>query len=203
MSEPIRILLVEDQSMVQGALAALLELDPAIKVVGRAGNGKQALEQVDELQPDLVVTDIEMPGMDGLSLAARLRQKQPAVPTMILTTFARPGYLRRALEAGVRAYLLKDAPADDLADAVHRVRAGERIIAPELAAEAWRAEDPLTEREREVLRLVGEGRSNRDIAGLVHLSEGTVRNYLSEAMSKLDADNRIDACNKAREQGLI
>lgn len=199
----IRILLVEDQTLVLGALASLLELESDLEVCGRAGDGQQALEQVTALEPDVVITDIEMPGMDGLSLAARLQQNHPGIHTMVLTTFARPGYLRRAQNAGVKAYLLKDGRAEDLADAVRRVCRGERIIDPALAAEAWQAEDPLTERERDCLRLVGDGCSNREIASRVHLSEGTVRNYLSEIMSKLAVDNRIEAYNQARERGLI
>jgi two-component system response regulator DesR len=199
----IRILLVEDQTLVLGALASLLELESDLEVCGRAGDGQQALEQVAALEPDVVITDIEMPGMDGLSLAARLQREHPGVHAMVLTTFARPGYLRRAQNAGVKAYLLKDGRAEDLADAVRRVYRGERIIDPALAAEAWQAEDPLTERERDCLRLVGEGCSNREIASRVHLSEGTVRNYLSGVMSKLAVDNRIEAYNTARERGLL
>lgn len=199
----IRILLVEDQTLVLGALASLLDMEADLEVCGRAADGREALEQVAGLEPDVVITDIEMPGMDGLSLAGKLQRAHPGVHTMVLTTFARPGYLRRAQEAGVRAYLLKDGRAEDLADAIRRVCRGERIIDPALAAEAWQAEDPLTERERDCLRLVGDGCSNREIASRVHLSEGTVRNYLSEIMSKLAVDNRIEAYNKAREQGLI
>lgn len=199
----IRILLVEDQTLVLGALASLLDMEADLDVCGRAGDGREALEQAASLKPDVVITDIEMPGMDGLSLAGRLQREYPGIHTMVLTTFARPGYLRRAQEAGVRAYLLKDGRAEELADAIRRVCNGERIIDPALAAEAWQAEDPLTERERDCLRLVGAGCSNREIASRVHLSEGTVRNYLSEIMSKLAVDNRIEAYNKAREQGLI
>lgn len=199
----IRILLVEDQSMVLGALAALLELEDDLEVVGRAADGHSALEQVRELEPDLVVTDIEMPGMDGLALAAELRRQHPEIRTVVLTTFARPGYLRRAMEAGVRGYLLKDGPAEELAGAIRRIADGGRVIAPELAAEAMETTDPLSERERQVLRLAGEGHTARAIAGEVHLSEGTVRNYLSEAMAKLDATNRIEAVNIARERGLL
>lgn len=199
----IRILLVEDQTLLLGALASLLDMEADLEVCGRAADGREALEQVAGLEPNVVITDIEMPGMDGLSLAGRLQREHPGVHTMVLTTFARPGYLRRAQEAGVRAYLLKDGRAEELADAVRRVCNGERIIDPALAAEAWQAEDPLTERERDCLRLVGEGCSNREIASRVHLSEGTVRNYLSEIMSKLAVDNRIEAYNKAREQGLL
>ncbi len=199
----IRILLVEDQTMVLGALAALLELEDDIEVVGRAPDGSSALKAIGEQNPDIVVTDIEMPGMDGLTLAAELREHHPEIRTVVLTTFARPGYLRRAMQAGVRGYLLKDGPAEELADAIRRIAQGGRVIAPELAAEAMESEDPLTERERQVLRLAGEGHTARDIAAQVYLSEGTVRNYLSEAMAKLGATNRIEAVNIARERGLL
>jgi len=141
--------------------------------------------------------------MTGLELAEHLKQEQPGVRVVILTTFARPGYLRRALDAGVRAYLLKETPAEALADAIRRVVAGERVIAPELALTAFDSKDPLTERERQALRLAGEGSSNAEIAQQLHLADGTVRNYLSEAMSKLNADNRIEAYRIARDQGWL
>ena len=199
----IRILLVEDQAMVLGALAALLELEDDIEIISQAADGEAALAEVEKQAPDMVVTDIEMPGMDGLALAAQLRERHPSIQTVVLTTFARPGYLRRAMAAGVRGYLLKDGPAEELAEALRKIAAGGRVIAPELAAEAMETEDPLTERERQVLRLAGEGHTARTIAGEVHLSEGTVRNYLSEAMAKLGAGNRIEAVNLAREKGLL
>lgn len=199
----IRVLLAEDQGMVLGALAALLDLEEDLSVVGRARDGREALELVRSERPDVVVTDIEMPGMTGLELAAALRELEPRPRVIIVTTFARPGYLRRALEAGVAGYLLKDAPAEDLAEAVRRVHAGGRAVDPELASEAWTDEDPLTDRERQVLRLAGEGRPSAAIAGELHLSEGTVRNYLSEAISKLDATNRIEAARIARRKGWL
>lgn len=199
----IRILLVEDQTLVLGALASLLDMEDDLEVCGQAANADEAMVLVRDREPDVLITDIEMPGSDGLSLAARLHGRMPALKTMVLTTFSRPGYLKRAQEAGVRAYLLKDGRAEDLADAIRRVCRGERIIDPALAAEAWQANDPLTERERECLRLAGEGHANREIAHRVHLSEGTVRNYLSQAMTKLDADNRIEAFNRAKEQGFL
>lgn len=197
----IRVLLAEDQSMILGALAALLDMENDIEVVGRAADGKQALALVAEHDPDVVVTDIEMPAMSGLELAQRLRGQHARV--IIVTTFARPGYLRRALDAGVRGYLLKDAPARQLADAIRSVHAGGKAIAPELAAEAWDSDDPLSERERQVLRLAGDGLSSSDIAAQVHLSEGTVRNYLSEAISKLGAANRVEAARIARQKGWL
>jgi two-component system response regulator DesR len=199
----IRILLVEDQALVLGALAALLELEDDLAVVGRAGNADKALELAAELKPDLVLTDIEMPGRSGLELAEALRAQARPPKVVILTTFARPGYLRRALDAGVAGYVLKDAPAEKLADALRRVAAGLKVIDPQLALGAWEEADPLTERERNVLRLAGEGRSSAQIAQELHLSEGTVRNYLSEAIGKLGAANRVEAARKAREKGWL
>jgi two-component system, NarL family, response regulator DesR len=200
----IRILIAEDQSMVLGALAALLKLEPDLDVVGQARNGQEALAQCELLQPDIVLTDIEMPLMTGLELAAALAERRAPVRVVIVTTFARSGYLRRAMAAGVRGYLLKDAPSESLAAAIRSVHAGGRAIAPELALESWSgAEDPLSERERQVLRLAGEGRSGADIAKQLSLSEGTVRNYLSEAISKLNAGNRVEAFRLAREAGWL
>ncbi|MXZ70745.1 MAG: response regulator transcription factor [Acidobacteria bacterium] len=197
----IRVLVAEDQAMVLGALTALLDLEHDIEVVGRARDGVEAQTLAERLEPDVVLTDIEMPRVTGLELAARLVERGMRV--IILTTFARPGYLRRALDAGVRGYLLKDAPAEDLARAVRDVHAGGRAISPELATEAWSEADPLTDREREVLRLAGEGMSGAGIAAELHLSEGTVRNYLSEAISKLDAANRVEAARIARHKGWL
>jgi two-component system response regulator DesR len=200
----IRVLIAEDQTLVLGALAALLRLEPDLDVVGTAGNGKDALALCRELAPDIVLTDVEMPQMTGLELASRLSELGLPSRVVILTTFARSGYLRRALAAGVRGYLLKDAPADTLAAAIRQVHNGGRAIAPELALESWNAgEDPLSDRERQVLRLAGEGRTSAEIAREVHLSEGTVRNYLSEAISKLNAGNRIEAYRMAREAGWL
>lgn len=199
----IRVLVAEDQAMVLGALAALLDIEPDLEVVGRARNGRDALEQTRRLKPDVVVTDIEMPEMSGLDLAVQLAADRPRIRVVILTTFARPGYLRRALEAGASAYLLKDAPSSQLADAIRRVHAGTRVIDPALAADAWSEADPLTDRERQVLRLAGDGLSSADIATALTLSEGTVRNYLSEAISKLGASNRIEAANLAKAKGWL
>ncbi len=199
----IRILIAEDQAMVQGALAALLETEPDLEVVARANDGDQALDLVADVDPDVVLTDIEMPKMTGLELAAELRLRGPRPRIIIVTTFARPGYLRRALEAGAAGYLLKDSPAEELAEAVRRVHAGGRAVDPELAAEAWGEPDPLTPRERQVLRLAGEGLTGARIAAELHLSQGTVRNYLSEAISKLGASNRIEAARMARRQGWL
>ncbi len=201
---PIRVVLAEDQAMVLGALAALLELEGDIQVIAKAANGRDALRASEQLVPDVLVTDIEMPGMTGLEVAAALKTSRPAVRTVILTTFARPGYLRRALDAGASGYLLKDRPASELADAVRRVNQGLRVVDPALAAEAWNAEaDLLTDRERQILQLAGDGRSSSAIAQELHLSEGTVRNYLSEAISKLGAENRVDAARIARARGWL
>ena len=189
--------------MVLGALAALLETEDDIEVVGRARDGEEALSLARECAPDVVITDVEMPRATGLDLAAALKAERRPCRLIILTTFARPGYLRRALEAGASGYLLKDAPAARLADAVRRVYAGGRVIAPELAVEAWAEPDPLTERERQVLRLAADGASGPDIAESLRLSEGTVRNYLSDAISKLGARNRIEASRIAREKGWL
>jgi len=199
----IRVLVAEDQAMVLGALAALLDLEEDLEVVGRAADGREALALARSERPDVVVTDIEMPGMTGLELAVALRDLDPRPRVMIVTTFARPGYLRRALEAGVSGYLLKDTPAEELAGAVRTVHAGGRAVDPELATEAWAEEDPLTDRERQVLRLAGEGRPTAAIAAELYLSEGTVRNYLSEAISKLDAANRVEAARIARRKGWL
>jgi len=199
----IRVVIAEDQIMVLGALAALLEIEGDIGVVAQSRNGKEALAAVLEHKPDVFITDIEMPEMTGLDVAGELKRRHTGTRVIILTTFARAGYLRRSLEAGASGYLLKDMPAKDLAEAVRRVHQGLRVIDPELATEAWAEPDPLTDRERQVLRLAGEGRASGDIAVELKLSEGTVRNYLSEAISKLGATNRVEAARIARAKGWL
>ena len=199
----IRVTIAEDQGMVLGALSTLLEIEGDISVIGRAKNGSDALAAVLDKKPDIFLTDIEMPEMSGLEVAAELKRRKSATKVIILTTFARAGYLRRALDAGVSGYLLKDMAAEKLADAVRRVQSGLRVIDPELAAEAWVEADPLTDRERQVLRYAGEGMASIDIASKLNLSEGTVRNYLSEAISKLGAANRIEAARIARAKGWL
>ncbi|MGH8281451.1 MAG: response regulator [Gammaproteobacteria bacterium] len=199
----IKVLIAEDQSMILGALAAMLDMEHDISVVARAGNGKDALRLAAEFNPDVVVTEIEMPGMTGLEFADALKRRNHLARVIIVTTFARPGYLRRALDAGVKGYLLKDAPAEQLANAIRKVHQGGKVIAPELATEAWDTEDPLNDRERQVLRLAGEGLASADIAKQLFLSEGTVRNYLSEAIGKLGAANRIEAARIARQKGWL
>lgn len=199
----IRVLLAEDQAMVRGALAALLGMEADIEVAGVAADGEEAWRELQRLQPDLLVTDIEMPGLGGLDLAARIARHELPVKVVIVTTFARAGFLRRALDAGVRGYLLKDAPPERLAEALRTVHRGGRAIDPELALEAWTETDPLNERERQVLRLAGEGLSSTEIASRLGLSQGTVRNYLSEAIGKLGAANRIEAHRLARQKGWL
>lgn len=199
----IRVVLAEDQAMVRGALSALIGLEDDIEVVDAVADGEAAWRAVQAHAPDLLVTDIEMPGLTGLELAQRIQRHGLATRVVIVTTFARAGYLRRALEAGVTGYLLKDAPAEQLADALRRVHGGGRAIDPELALEAWGDVDPLNERERQVLRLAGDGLSAGDIAARLNLSQGTVRNYLSEAIGKLGVSNRIEAYRLARQKGLL
>ena len=203
-SSKIRVLIAEDQTMLRGALAALLSLEPDLTVIAEAANGREAHKLTLTLAPDVVVTDIEMPQMTGLEFAAALKESDSKSRVIILTTFARPGYLRRALDAGARGYLLKERPASELAQAIRRVHAGLRAVDPALAAEAWGAdEDPLSDRERHILQRAGDGRSSAEIAAELHLSEGTVRNYLSEAIAKLGAANRTDAARIARSKGWL
>lgn len=198
--KPIRVVLAEDQEMVLGALAALLNMEPDIQVIAQARDGKQALDAVRANCTDVLITDIEMPEMNGLDLAAAVKGTTRVI---IVTTFARPGYLRRAMEAGANGYLLKARPARELADAVRRVHQGLRVIDPDLATEAWTESDPLTDRERQVLRLAADGASTETIAKTLCLSGGTVRNYLSEAIDKLGASNRIEAAKIARAKGWL
>lgn len=199
----INILIAEDQTLIAGALAALLNMHPSCNVVATCQNGKAALALLAQHTIDIVLTDIEMPEMTGIELAAYLHKHQPELPVAILTTFARKGYLRRALDAGVKGYLLKDAKSDDLADAMIKIIHGEVVIDPGMALQAWQVEDPLTNRERQVLRLAADGLSNQQISEKIHLSEGTVRNYLSECLHKLNAQNRIEAARIARDQGWL
>jgi two-component system response regulator DesR len=199
----IRVLVAEDQGMVLGALAALLALERDIEVIDKAADGLQAWAMILRAPPDVVVSDIEMPGLTGLDLAQRIRDHQLRCRVLIVTTFGRPGYLRRALDAGVTGYILKDQPSEQLAGAVRKVAQGQRVIAPELAEIAWSAPSPLSERERAVLRLAEEGRSNKEIADALALSPGTVRNYLHEAAQKLDAANRVEATRIARANGWL
>ena len=199
----IRVLLAEDQAMVRGALSALLRLESDIDLLAAAADGESAWRDLQRLQPDVLVTDIEMPGLSGLELAQRIQRQAWAMKVIIVTTFARPGFLRRALDAGVCGYLLKDAPAEHLAEAIRKVHRGGRVIDPQLALDAWSEADPLNDRERQVLRLAGEGQSAGEIAAQLSLSAGTVRNYLSEAIGKLGVGNRIEAYRLARQKGWL
>ena len=200
----IRILLAEDQGMVRGALASLLNLEPDIEVVGQVSGGGDVVAEALRLTPDVALLDIEMPGLDGLSAAEALRQASPGCRVLILTTFGRPGYLRRAMAAGASGFLVKDGPVELLADAIRRVLAGERVIDPKLAVAALSAGDnPLSPRERDVLRAATDGSTATDIARRLHLSEGTVRNYLSSAIQKTSARNRLEAATTATENGWL
>ncbi len=189
--------------MVAGALAALLDLEDDIDVVGHAHDGPAALRRVEELAPDILLADIDMPLLSGLDVAAELRRRDSRTRVVIVTTFARPGFLRRAMDAGVAGYLLKDGPVEDLVAAVRTVHRGGRAIDPTLAVHAWNDPDPLTDRERAVLRLAGEGSSSAAIAAALGLAEGTVRNYLSEAIGKVGAENRTEAARIARDRGWL
>ncbi|MDF4249999.1 response regulator transcription factor [Streptomyces sp. WMMB303] len=200
----ISVVLAEDMHMVRGALVALLDIEKDIEIVAEIDSGSAILPAVLAHRPDVAVIDIDLPGVDGLTAAAEVYEKLPACRTLILTSLGQPGNLRRALEAHVSGFLLKDAPPSKLADAIRRIRAGERVIDPELALDAWSArENPLTARETEVLRLAAEGAEAADIAGRLFLSVGTVRNYLTAIVIKLGARNRVDALRIAREQGWL
>jgi two-component system, NarL family, response regulator DesR len=200
----IRVLLAEDQAMVRGALVSLLELEEDIEVVGQVDRGDAVLAAARESRPDVALLDIELPGCDGLAAAEELRRELPDCRVLILTTFGRPGYLRRAMEGGAAGFMLKDAPAAELAAAVRRVFAGERVVDPGLAAAALsEGESPLTAREQEVLGAARTHATVADIAGAVYLSRGTVRNYLSSAMQKLGARTRAEAVRLAEEKGWL
>jgi two-component system, NarL family, response regulator DesR len=200
----IRVLIAEDQAMVRGALVALLTLEGDIEIVAEVARGDEVVSIAMAVHPDVALLDIEMPGCDGLVAAAALREQEPSCRVLILTTFGRPGYLRRAVESGVVGFLLKDAPASELASAIRRVLAGERVIDPQLAIAALsEGNNPLTVRERDVLASAASGASIARIAATLSLSEGTVRNYLSVAIQKLHANNRVEAAHIAESQGWL
>ena len=200
----IRVLIAEDQGLVRGALAALLRLQKDIEVVGEAGRGDEVVAAAVAARPDVVLLDIELPGVDGLTAAAALREALPASRVVILTTFGRIGYLRRAIDAGAVGFLLKDAPATELATAIRRVMAGERVVDPGLALTALsEGESPLTTREREVLAAAIDGATVKDIAARLFLMEGTVRNHLSVAIQKVGGRNRIEAARLAEQKGWL
>ncbi len=199
-----RILLAEDQAMVRGALAALLAMERDLEVVAEVGRGDEIVARALATRPDVALLDIELPGLDGLSAAARLRAAVPRCRVVMLTTFGRPGYLRRAMEAGASGFLLKDAPAADLAAAVRRVARGQRVVDPGLALAALsEGANPLSEREREALALTATNGTVADIAGQLGLSEGTVRNHLSAAIQKTGARNRAEAARIASDKGWL
>ncbi|MBO2558565.1 response regulator transcription factor [Shewanella algae] len=198
----MKILLAEDQAMVRGALAGLLQLSGDFSVT-QATDGDQALALLKTEDFQLLLTDIEMPGTSGLELAAWVAREQPVLKTIIITTFGRAGYIKRALEAGVCGFLLKDAPVEELVEAIAKVMQGKKVIAPELAMMALGEQDPLSDKERRALRLAAEGKSSGEIAAALFISEGTVRNYLSEAINKLGASNRIDAARIAKQKGWL
>jgi two-component system response regulator DesR len=200
----VRVLLAEDQAMVRGAIAALLALEEDIEIVAEASRGDEVVASALESGPDVALLDVEMPGGDGLDAAAALRERLPSCRVIILTTFGRAGYLKRAMENGAAGFLLKDAPSSELAKAIHKVVRGERVVDPDLAALALSAGDnPLTEREREVLAASEGGATIEDVAATLHLSEGTVRNYLSTAIKKLGTRNRIEAARLAEKRGWL
>ncbi|MFG2697007.1 response regulator [Kitasatospora sp. NPDC051984] len=202
--QQVRVLLAEDQSMVREALAALLSLEDDLDVVAQVARGDEVAAAVTEHRIDVAVLDIEMPGMTGIDACAEIRRVHPRTKVVIATTFGRPGYLRRAMESGADAFLVKDAPAAELAEAIRRVLRGEKVIDPTLAAAALaEGANPLTPRERDVLAAAADGSVNADIAARLHLSEGTVRNYLSMAIQKTSARNRAEAVRVAREKGWL
>jgi two-component system response regulator DesR len=203
-SEPIRVLLADDQQLVRGALAALLDLEPDIEVVAEVGRGDEVVEAARRVRPAVALLDVEMPGMDGLAATAALRAALPGCRVLVVTTFGRPGYLRRAMEAGASGFVVKDTPARQLADAVRRVHAGLRVVDPSLAAETLATGgSPLTPRETEVLRAARDGGTVADLAADLRLSEGTVRNHLSAAIGKTGARTRAEAVRLAEERGWL
>lgn len=199
----IKVYLVEDQGLVRGAVAALLSLDIGIEVVGQATNGQTALQEIADLKPDIVLTDIEMPIMTGIELAQKLYVDFPAIKVVIMTTFSRSGYIRRSMAAGVKGFVLKEAPSDSLIATLKKVMAGQKVIDSELALNALEDNDPLSDKERKALQLASEGLKTAEIATRLFLSEGTVRNYLSEAIAKLNASNRVDAARIAKQKGWL
>ncbi|MBU2658649.1 two-component system response regulator YvfU [Bacillus cabrialesii] len=199
----IRLLIAEDQRMLLGALGSLLDLEEDMTVIGQALNGEEALKSILKLEPDVCIMDIEMPVRSGLDVAEELMQKGCGSKVIILTTFARPGYFERAVKAGVHGYLLKDGEIDDLAAAIRKCVKGKRVFSPELTFNMMRDENPLTVREQEILRLAALGKTTKDITLELYLSQGTVRNYISEIIQKLNAKNRTEAASIAEEKGWI
>lgn len=198
----MKLLLAEDQAMVRGALAGLLALEGDYQIT-EAADGTQALALLKQQPFDLLLTDIEMPGLTGIELAQYVQQHLPATKVVVITTFGRSGYIQRALEAGVSGFLLKDAPIEQLCSALKKVQLGKKVIDPELVGQSLGDLDPLTDKERRALRLAAEGKSTSEIAAALYIAEGTARNYLSEAISKLDASNRVDAARIAKQKGWL
>lgn len=203
----IRVYLVEDQALVRDAVAALLGLDFNIEIIGQASNGQDALNAIEaldsDLHPDIILTDIEMPTMNGIGLSEKIAAKFPAIKMVIMTTFSRAGYIRRALTTGVKGFILKEAPSEELINALKKVMQGQKVIDPELAINALDDADPLTDKERKALKLASDGLKTSDIAKQLFISEGTTRNYLSDAIAKLNATNRIDAARIAKQKGWL
>ena len=203
----IKVFLVEDQGLVRDAIAALLGLDFNIEVIGQACDGQAALDQLsglsDELLPDIVLSDIEMPNINGIELSEKVVAKYPSIKVVIMTTFSRSGYIRRSLSAGVKGFILKEAPSEDLVNALKKVMQGQKVIDPELAINALDDSDPLTDKERKALKLASDGLKTSEIAKQLFISEGTTRNYLSDAIAKLNATNRIDAARIAKQKGWL
>ncbi|WP_144510576.1 response regulator transcription factor [Bacillus sp. FJAT-22090] len=195
----IRIVIAEDQRMVLGALGSLLDLEDDMEVVGKANNGEEAIKQIKQLQPDICIMDIEMPVKSGLDAAEQLKEDKCKI--IILTTFARSGYFERARKAGVSGYLLKDSPSEELANSIRIIMDGRRIYAPELVDMAFEEDNPLTERESQVLELIANGKNTKEIAGELYITTGTVRNYISVILDKLDVGNRIEAIARFKEKG--
>ncbi|NQZ24667.1 MAG: response regulator transcription factor [Colwellia sp.] len=199
----MKVIIAEDQALIRGALTALLNLEADIEIIGEAENGIEAGKLLDKFSADILLTDIEMPLMSGLELAQVTAKKHPNIKTVIITTFGRAGYIKRALTMGVKGFLLKDTPSAELAAALRKVMLGKKVIDPELAIAALDDVDPLSDKERKALSLAGEGKTTHDIAELLFLSEGTIRNYLSECIAKLNATNRIDAARIAQQKGWL
>lgn len=203
-TDPIRLLLVDDQALVRGAMGALLELEEDLTVVAEAADGAEAADRAAQARPDVCLMDIQMPGVDGVAATRAVREVSPSTRVLIVTTFARPGYLRRALDAGASGFIAKDTPAAQLAHAVRRVHQGLRVVDPALAeASLFEGANPLSEREQQVLRLSADGRAIAQIAAEVFLSAGTVRNHLSSAIGKTATENRAQAARIARDKGWI
>ncbi|ATC83425.1 MULTISPECIES: DNA-binding response regulator [Pseudoalteromonas] len=203
----IKVYLVEDQALVRDAVGALLSLDFNIEVIGQASNGQDALNAIkalaDEALPDIILTDIEMPHMSGIELSEQIAATFPTIKMVIMTTFSRAGYIRRSLALGVKGFILKEAPSDELINALKKVMQGQKVIDPELAINALDDADPLTDKERKALKLASDGLKTSDIAKQLFISEGTTRNYLSDAIAKLNATNRVDAARIAKQKGWL